>query len=333
MKYIDEFRKKEPALALFKELGRISLRKANIMEICGTHTHSIARYGIRAAMPGNVKLISGPGCPVCVTSQADINRVIEFSRTEKNAVIATFGDMLRVPGSFSSLEEERARGADIRIVYSPIDTIEIARTNPGKEVVFFAVGFETTAPTVGATVLLAREKNLKNFSLFSRHKLTPPAMRALLDSGDIAIDGFIAPGHVTTVIGASSYGFLAEEYGLPCVVAGFEPLDCIYGLYMLVKQINEGRHDIEIEYKRVVTWEGNKKARAVMDEVFTAADARWRGLGEIPMSGLEIRDEFSGFDAEKRFAMGQLECGGEELKGCACAMVIKGLETPQECPL
>jgi len=333
VKYIDEFRKKEPARALFKEIEAISKKEAAIMEICGTHTHSISKYGIRGNMPKNIKLISGPGCPVCVTSQSDINRIVEFSRREKAAIIATFGDMLMVPGSFSSLEKERARGADIRVVYSALDTITIAKENPRKEVVFYAVGFETTAPTVAATVVAAKKMNLKNFSIVSLHKLTPPAMRALVASGNINIDGFIAPGHVTSIIGAKSYSFLSNEYNLPCVVAGFEPLDCIYGIYMLVRQINEGRHDIEIEYKRVVTWEGNKKAQAVVNEVFEAADAGWRGIGNIPGSGLRVREGFSDFDCEKRFDMGKGESAEDDLKGCACGMVLKGLVAPPECVL
>ncbi|MBI5598691.1 MAG: hydrogenase formation protein HypD [Deltaproteobacteria bacterium] len=341
MKYMDEFRRPAPAAAMVEAIktlsagrrGRLAGREIGIMEICGTHTHSISRYGIRAAMPQNIRLISGPGCPVCVTSQPDIDRLIHFVRREKKAIVATFGDMLRVPGSFSSLERERAEGAEIRVVYSPLDCLDIAAANPSKEVMFYSVGFETTAPTVAATIVEARRKGVKNLSVLSLHKLTPPAMRALVDAGDINIDGFIAPGHVTAVIGARAYGFLSEEYGLPCVVAGFEPLDALAGLWMLVKQLSEARRDIEIQYKRVVTWEGNRKAQAVLNDVFTEADAMWRGIGVIPGSGLKIREGFAAFDAEKRFDIGYDGCVVEEAHGCACGKVLKGLITPPECPL
>lgn len=331
MKYIDEFRQKEAAQAIIKKIRSLSRKEVNIMEICGTHTHSISKYGIREALPENIRLISGPGCPVCVTSATDVNRIIEFSRTRKDAVIATFGDMMKVPGTDSSLQEEKARGADIRVVYSPLDSIEIARNNPDKEVVLFAVGFETTSPTVAATVLGAKEAGLRNFSALSLHKLTPPAMKALLDSGEIAIDGFIAPGHVTAIIGARAYGFLAEDYKSPCVVAGFEPIDALLGIYMLVKQFEEERCAIEIEYDRVVTWEGNTRAQEVINEVFEPSDSLWRGIGNIPGSGLSFRQAYSGFDAEKRFSMPKGV--NKEPKGCQCGSVLKGLITPDKCPL
>ena len=331
MKYIDEFRQKEAAQAIIKKIRSLSRKEVNIMEICGTHTHSISKYGIREALPENIRLISGPGCPVCVTSATDVNRIIEFSRTRKDAIIATFGDMMKVPGTDSSLQEEKARGADIRVVYSPLDSIEIARNNPDKEVVLFAVGFETTSPTVAATVLGAKEAGLKNFSALSLHKLTPPAMKALLDSGEIKIDGFIAPGHVTAIIGARAYGFLAEDYKSPCVVAGFEPIDALLGIYMLIRQFEEQRCAIEIEYDRVVTWEGNTRAQEVINEVFEPSDSLWRGIGNIPGSGLSFRQTYSEFDAEKRFSMPK---GVDaEPKGCMCGSVLKGLITPDKCPL
>src|SRR5574337_964037 len=207
MKYIDEFRQKKQAQGILEKIREISEKPASIMEICGTHTHSISRYGIRQALPRNIRLISGPGCPVCVTSASDINRIIEFSKSRSDVIIATFGDMMRVPGSSSSLQEERARGGDIRVVYSPLNAIEIARSNPSREVVLYAVGFETTAPTVAATILAAKEEGIKNLSVLSLHKLTPPAMKALLDSGEVEINGFIAPGHVTAIIGANAYRF------------------------------------------------------------------------------------------------------------------------------
>ncbi len=331
MKYIDEFRTKSGARALVEKIRSVSTRDVNLMEICGTHTHSISRYGIREALPPTIRLISGPGCPVCVTSAADINRIIDFSRSRKDVVIATFGDMMRVPGSHSTLQEERARGGDVRVVYSPLGSLDIARANPKKEVVLYAVGFETTAPTVAATIIAAKEEGLANLSVLSLHKLTPPAMRALLDGGEVCIDGFIAPGHVTAVIGARAYGFLSTEYRSPCVVAGFEPLDALMGIYMLVAQLEEGRAEIEIEYDRVVSWEGNTRAQAVMEAVFEPADCLWRGIGMIPGSGLCIREEYADFDAARRFDIPPGE--EKEPAGCRCGAVLKGLITPPECPL
>jgi hydrogenase expression/formation protein HypD len=331
MKYIDEFREKGPAEGILRKIHEISKRPVNIMEICGTHTHTISRYGIREGLPPNVRLISGPGCPVCVTSAGDVNRIIEFSKNQKDVIIATFGDMMAVPGTDSSLQEEKARGGDIRVVYSPLGALDIARANPEKEVLLCAVGFETTAPTVAATILTAKREGLKNFSALALHKLTPPAMKALMDSGEIDVHGFICPGHVTTIIGAGAYAFLAEEYNAPSVVAGFEPFDALHGLYMLIKQLEEGRAEIEIQYKRVVTWEGNRKAQRIMNEVFEPSAARWRGIGEIPMSGFSIREGFASFDAEKRF---EIEEGlDEEPAGCACGNILKGLITPDQCAL
>lgn len=331
MRYIDEFRGKRSAQAIIERIRKVSKKQVNIMEICGTHTHSISRYGIREALPPNIRLISGPGCPVCVTSASDINRIIEFSRSREDVIIATFGDMMRVPGSESTLQEQRAHGGDIRVVYSPLGSLDIARANPDREVVLYAVGFETTAPTVAATILEAKEEGIKNLSVLSLHKLTPPAMRALLDGGEVRIDGFIAPGHVTAIIGAAAYEFLSTDYRSPCVVAGFEPIDALLGMLMLVVQLEEGRFETEIEYDRVVNWEGNKKAQSIIREVFEPADSRWRGIGTIPKSGLAIRESYAGFDAERRFAIP----AGEEKEpaGCRCGLVLKGLITPDECPL
>ncbi len=331
MKYISEFRNRKQARCLLKMIREISKRPVNIMEICGTHTHTISKYGIREAMPPTVNLISGPGCPVCVTSAGDINRIIDFSRSNRDVIIATFGDMMKVPGTESSLQEEKARGADIRVVYSPLGTIDLALQNPEKEVVFYAVGFETTAPTVAATIVAAEQRGIKNLSVLCLHKLTPPAMKALMDSGRIEIHGFICPGHVTSIIGAGAYEFLARDYGAPSVVAGFEPLDAIHGIYMLIKQLEEGRSEIEIQYSRVVTWEGNLKARMMLNEVFEPCDARWRGIGNIPASGLRIKENYSFFDAGKRFDIP--EGADEEPPGCACGEVLKGLIRPPECVL
>jgi hydrogenase expression/formation protein HypD len=332
LNYIDEFREKEKTEGILRRIREVSKKDASIMEICGTHTHSVSKYGIRDALPPNIRLISGPGCPVCVTSAGDINRIIEFSKRERNVIIATFGDMMRVPGTVSTLTQTRAGGADIRVVYSPLGAIDIAKAEPSKEVVFYAVGFETTAPTVAGTILKAKNDGVKNLSVLSLHKLTPPAMKALIDGGEIDITGFICPGHVTAVIGANAYGFIARDYKSPCVVAGFEPLDVLLGLLMLTKQIEEGRSDIEIEYDRVVTPGGNITAQEVMNEVFAATDARWRGIGTIPASGLKIRPAYAEFDAEKKFAMPLPEEDAEP-KGCSCGKVLKGLITPPECVL
>lgn len=332
MRYIDEFRRQDFAGDLLKKIREVSKMPVSIMEICGTHTHSVSRYGLRGALPENITLVSGPGCPVCVTSAGDVSRLIEFSRKKRDVIVATFGDMMRVPGLDSTLMDERAAGADVRVVYSPLNAIDVAKANPSREVVFYGVGFETTSPTVAAAILMAKEGKIKNLSVLALHKLTPPAMKALLDSGEIKIDGFICPGHVTAIIGARAYEFLAKDYHAPCVVAGFEPVDVLLGLYMLVKQLERGEAQIEIEYDRVVTWEGNVRAQAVINEVFEPADASWRGIGVIPLSGLKIKDAFAEFDAEKRFSIPG-PANAPEPKGCKCGDVLKGLIKPLECPL
>lgn len=331
MRYLDEFRQKELAQGLIKKIAEISTKDVSIMEICGTHTHAISRFGIRQSLPANIRLISGPGCPVCVTSASDINRIIDFARITPGVIIATFGDMMKVPGSKTSLQQERANGSDIRVVYSALGSLDIARQNPDKEVVMYAVGFETTAPTVAATIIAAKKEGLRNLSVLSLHKLTPPAMRALLVAGELDIDGFLCPGHVTAIIGARAYGFISSEFNAPCVVAGFEPLDALHGIYMLIRQFEEGRNAIEIQYERVVRWEGNTKAQEVIAEVFVPADALWRGIGNIPGSGLAINESYSEFDAQKRFSIAPGI--DEEPKGCACGSVLKGLIRPEGCPL
>ncbi len=333
MRYIDEFRDSTQVKGILDEIESLGLRgQINLMEICGTHTHSISRYGIREVMPPGIRLLSGPGCPVCVTTEEEIDGIIEFARENRDVVVATFGDMLKVPGSVGSLEGVRAEGSDVRVVYSPLDALEVAIGEPEKEVLFCAVGFETTAPTVGATVLRAMELGVENFSVISLHRLTPPAMRALMDSGEVRIDGFICPGHVTTITGSEAYRFLAAEYGTPCVVAGFEPLDALLGIYMLLRQIREGRADIEVEYSRVVTPKGNTRARRIMERLFRVVDTRWRGFGLIAASGLKLREEFALYDAEKRFYIRRIEAVDKD-QGCRCAEVIRGLMTPEECSL
>lgn len=331
MKFIDEYR--DPALArkLLEEIRRCSVRNITLMEVCGSHTVAIHRSGIKNLLPGNIRLVSGPGCPVCVTSQADIDRALSIAGAP-GVIFTTFGDMMRVPGSASSLQDKKAAGADVRIVYSPADALQIAADNPDREVVFFAAGFETTAPAVAATVLRARRSGCGNFSIFSVHKLIPPAMKALLSMEDVSIDGFIAPGHVSVIIGSAAYEFIPAEYGKPAVVTGFEPIDLLQGILMLVKQLEEGRAGVEIQYSRGVDREGNPKAVDLMKEVFVARDAWWRGLGCIPGSGLAVGSRMESYDAGGLVG-GSYEDNDLDLPGCSCSDVLKGSIEPDECPL
>ena len=330
MKYIDEYRDKPVAQALSRKIKDISTRPIRLMEICGTHTMAIFRHGIRSLLPETIDLVSGPGCPVCVTAMEEVDRSVKLARLPET-IVTTFGDMLRVPGSASSLDAENARGADVRMVYSSLDALMIAGQNPGRNVVFLGVGFETTAPTIAAAIKTARERDLSNFSVLSAHKLLPPAMKALLSSGDLGVDGFICPGHVTAVIGSSAYEDVVSHYHVPCVVVGFEPVDILQGILMLTKQIEGGRAEVEIQYTRVVSPEGNQGALKVMGEVFEPCDSPWRGLGMIPGSGLAIREDFSGHDAMARF---DLEVpSAKEPPGCLCADVLRGMAKPVDCQM
>ncbi len=328
MKYLDEYRDKEISQAIMQKIRQTSRRPIRLMEICGTHTMAIFRHGIRSLLPPGIELLSGPGCPVCVTSMEDIDRCVALA-DEPGVVITTFGDMIRVPGSRSSLMEKRSKGSDVRMVYSTFDALDIARRNSDKNIVFLGVGFETTAPTVAAAIKTAAEEGLRNFFVLSAHKLLPPAMDALLAGGDLKIDGFICPGHVTTVIGTSSYERIAEHYKVPCVVVGFEPVDILQGIMMLSEQIENCRSDVEIQYARGASAQGNKSAIAALEEVFVPCDSKWRGLGLIPKSGLAIREKFAVFDAERRFALIVPEA--EEPKGCKCAEVLRGAAKPVQC--
>lgn len=301
-----------------------------LMEICGTHTMSIYQYGIRSLLPPQVRLISGPGCPVCVTPVDYVDQAVAFSRLPET-IVTTFGDMLRVPGSTSSLMQERARGADVRIVYSPLDAVNLAVKHPGKKVVFLGVGFETTAPTIAGSILTAASRRLDNFLVLTAHKTIPIPMRILSADPDLGIDGYICPAHVSAIIGANAYRFLAERHGVPCVVTGFEPADVMQGVEMLVRQVVEGRSEVEIQYSRFVTWEGNLKAQGLLDDVFNPIDATWRGLGVIPGSGLEISDKYAPFDAAKALPVTVEEA--REPEGCLCGEVLKGKITPFDCPL
>lgn len=303
---------------------------ATLMEVCGTHTVAIARNGIRALMPEGVRLASGPGCPVCVTSNHDLDKVIALSRIP-NVIIATFGDMTRVPGSTSSLLAEQAAGRDVRIVYSPLDALRIAQENPDREVVFVGVGFETTTPLVAMAVKRAKAAGLGNFSVYGAHKNMPGALEAIINDPQLKVDALILPGHVSTIIGVEPYRFLAKRYGIPGVITGFEPVDVLQGIAMIMRQLHEGRADIEIAYARGVMEEGNPVALAAIEEVFETCPAAWRGLGEIAGSGYRVREEFAEFDAMRRFAPAVEDT--VEHKGCRCGEVLRGIMSPNECPL
>lgn len=330
MKYIDEYRDGPLAKNLVRKIKEVSKKPIRLMEICGTHTMAIFRHGIRGVLPDHIELVSGPGCPVCVTAMEDIDRAIKLTSIP-NVIVATFGDMLRVPGTGSSLQKENGRGADVRVVYSTFDAMKIAKDNLDKEIVFLGIGFETTAPTVAAAIKIADEKNLSNFSILSAHKLLPPAMDALISGGNIAIDGFICPGHVSTIIGTSSYKSVVDRYKIPCVVVGFEPIDILQGILMLVEQIENGQPRVEIQYKRAVRPEGNPGALKIMEDVFESCDSPWRGLGMIPGSGLSIKDQFGSHDAAKRFDL--TVPPAKEPPRCRCAEVLKGAIRPFECKL
>lgn len=329
MKFIDEYRDKALVLKLAEDIRKISTRPVSLMEVCGGHTMSIQRFGLPSLLPETIRLLSGPGCPVCVSSRKYLDQAIAYSRLP-NVIIATYGDLIRVPGSTSSLDREKAQGADVRIVYAIMDAIEIARKNPSKKVVFLGIGFETTAPASAAGILGAFRQNIFNFHLFSSHKIMPPAMAALIDEG-VKIDGYIAPGHVSTITGTSIYREIAEKYHLGCVIAGFEPVDLIEAILMLVSQIETHDQKVEIQYRRAVRPEGNLKAREMMEEVFELRDDWWRGLGVLPASGLGIREKYSAFDAEKVLTV-EVEPTRED-KGCICGEILKGLKNPKECKL
>lgn len=301
-----------------------------LMEVCGTHTVAIARNGIRGLMPDTVQLASGPGCPVCVTSNHDIDKIIALARVP-GIILTTFGDMTRVPGSTSSLLAEQASGADVRVVYSPLDALKIAEENPDRQVVFVGVGFETTTPLIAMSIKRATAQGVENFSVYSAHKNMPGALEVIVSDPALKLDALILPGHVSTIIGAAPYEFLTEKYGIPGVITGFEPNDVLQGIAMLVRQLHEGRAEIEIAYARGVMREGNPVALAAIDEVFETVPAVWRGLGEIAQSGYSIRDKFAQFDAMKRFCP-EVE-PVKEHAGCRCGDVLRGVITPNECPL
>jgi hydrogenase expression/formation protein HypD len=323
---------RDPAIArnLIDAIHATATAPVKFMEVCGTHTVSIARNGLRGVMPETITLLSGPGCPVCVTANADIDTAIEFAK-QPGVIVTTFGDMMKVPGSYSSLSGEKAEGYDIRMVYSPLDALDIAKRNPDHQVVFIGVGFETTVPVIASTIQQAAARDIANFSVFSAHKTVPEALRALVNDPDVEIGGFILPGHVSVIIGLEPYRFLAEEYGVPSVITGFEPVDVLHGVYMLAKQVAEGRAAVEVAYTRAVPPEGNPAAVAKIDEVFEVCDAEWRGIGVIPGTGLAIRETYAAFDALKRIPVTPPPV--KEIKGCQCGEVLRGVTLPFECKL
>jgi len=322
MKYIDEFRDRKVSKHLLDKILKIVEgydKGITLMEVCGTHTTAIFRAGIRSLLPSNITLLSGPGCPVCVTPNYYLDKAIAYSRLP-DVIITTFGDMIRVPCSSSSLEKEMGRGGDIRVVYSPLESVKIAKENPDKKITFLGVGFETTAPLVASTILEAKEEGLNNLFVLSGHKLIPPAMIVLLESGEVRVNGFICPGHVSTIIGTEPYYPVARKYGVPSVITGFEPVDILKGIFMLLTQIvNRTKPKVEIAYTRVVKKEGNQRALSLMYKVFKIKDSEWRGMGVIPESGLFIREEFSDFDVEKNIEVEEEET--KEHPGCICGEI------------
>ncbi len=330
MKYLDEFRDPQLAKTLLESIRRRSTRPVRIMEFCGTHTVAIFKHGIRQLLPPTIEMLSGPGCPVCVTANGDLDRAIAVAELPE-VIVTTFGDMLRVPGSRSSLEKAKAEGGDIRVVYSTLDALQVARENRDRSVVFLGIGFETTAPTVAASILQAEAENVDNFHVLAMHKLTPPATKAILDAGESRLDGIMGPGHVTTVIGSQAWEFLPQDYGLSCVITGFEPLDILQGIYTLVDSFEAGKPEVANAYSRSVRAEGNQVALEQMYKVFEVCEADWRGLGKVPNSGLKLKHEYRPFDAGERF---EVEPGPPvEPPGCRCGEVIRGIATPPECGL
>lgn len=329
MKFIDEFRNKEIAQGLIRRIFEVSTRPIQLMEVCGTHTVSFFRYGIREMLPKHIRLLSGPGCPVCVTPNQDIDLAIALCR-RPDVLLATFGDMMRVPGSTSSLQKEKAEGRNIRMVYSPLEALRLAKENPGKKVIFLAVGFETTSPAIALTLLQAHSEGISNLYFVNSQKRVPAALRALLQSEKVQIHGFILPGHVCTILGKEPFQFIPREFKRPAVIAGFEPLDLLQAVWMLVNQIEKEQAFVEIQYTRVVRDEGNPVAVSKMGQAFQQDGALWRGLGWIPESGCRLQDPFGAMDARR------IEVDVEpsrEHPGCLCGEILQAVRTPPECPL
>ncbi|MDP3804669.1 MAG: hydrogenase formation protein HypD [Candidatus Omnitrophota bacterium] len=329
MKYVDEFRDRhiidKLAAAIRREAG--DGRAYNFMEVCGTHTMNIFRFALKDILPKHINLISGPGCPVCVTPNEFIDKAIWLANRD-DVIIATFGDMFKVPGSRSSLEKEKARGAEIKMVYSSIDALSLAKSNPDKEVVFLGIGFETTVPTVAQSILIAKHEKIRNYSVLCGHKTMPEALKLLAEDKNVNIDGFLLPGHVSAIIGSKPYEFLAKQFGKKCVIAGFEPVDILQAILMLTRQASP---KIDIQYTRIINRNGNRIAQKTTEKVFRKTDSVWRGIGKISGSGQRTRDEFSEFDAESKFK--PKIAAPREDKGCFCGEILKGTKTPFDCRL
>ncbi|HVV71018.1 MAG TPA: hydrogenase formation protein HypD [Verrucomicrobiae bacterium] len=328
MRYLDEYRDAEAAHQFAAEIGRLTTRSWTIMEICGGQTHAIVKYGIDELLPRQLTLIHGPGCPVCVTPLETIDKALRLA-ARPGVILCSFGDMMRVPGSTGDLLSRKAEGSDVRIVYSPLDAVKLAEQTPAKQVVFFGVGFETTAPATAMAVYQARRKGLDNFSLLVSHVLVPPAMEALLSSPGCRVQAFLAAGHVCAVMGYEEYLPIAQKYRVPVVVTGFEPLDILQGVLMCVSQLENGRAEVENQYSRAVRREGNRPAQALIRQVFEVVPRKWRGIGEIPRSGLGLSSEYSAFDAERRFGLAGLSV--DEPAECVSGMVLQGKMKPRDC--
>ncbi|HEV7904085.1 MAG TPA: hydrogenase formation protein HypD [Pyrinomonadaceae bacterium] len=329
MKFIDEYRQGDIAKKLASQIAGLTAQPLKIMEVCGGHTHTIFKYGIEDLLPENITMIHGPGCPVCVIPLGRVDDAISIAERPE-VIFTTFGDAMRVPGSRTSLLDAKASGADVRMVYSPLDALKIAKKNPERQVVFLALGFETTAPSTAMTILQAAREGVENFSAFCNHITIVPALKALLDSPDLQLDGFLGPGHVSTVIGTRPYEFVPREYGKPVAVAGFEPLDILQSIYMIVRQVVEGRAEVENQYARCITRDGNRKALEVLFEVFEPRDYfEWRGLGSIAHSGMKLRGKYAAFDAELKFNVPGLRIA--DPKACQCGEILKGVKRPWEC--
>jgi hydrogenase expression/formation protein HypD len=329
MKYLDEYRDGELAQKFAREIHRITTKPWVIMEVCGGQTHAIVKFGIDELLPRELELIHGPGCPVCVTPLEIIDKALAIA-ARPEVILASFGDMLRVPGSTTDLLSVKAGGGDVRIVYSPLDAVKLAEQNPAREVVFFGVGFETTAPATAMAVFQASQKGLRNFSMLISHVLVPPAIEALMSSATCRVQGFLAAGHVCTVMGYEEYPPLAAKYQVPIVVTGFEPLDILHGILMVVQQLESKRAEVENQYSRSVRREGNRQAQELIRKVFRVVPRKWRGVGEIPGSGLALAGPFAAFDAEKRFNLADHRV--EEPAECVAGMILQGLKKPNECP-
>ena len=329
MIFTDDFRNKEFVKKLLSQIHHVSKRNIRIMEVCGGHTMAIRKYGIHTLLPAQIDLLSGPGCPVCVTDQRFIDLAIAYAN-QSDTILLIYGDMLRVPGSLSSLDHEKAKGADIRIIYSTIQALDIARNNPSKKIIFAAIGFETTVPGTALAVVQAEKEKLRNFFVICAHKTMPKAMSILIDEG-IPIDGYIGPGHVSSIAGSKIFIPLAEKHKIPVVISGFEPVDVLQSVLMIVNMIEEQRNGVEIQNKRLVSVEGNIKAQQLIDDVFKPCTLKWRGIGDIPGSGLQLRDKYKFYDAERQFPVEVIS--GPEPKGCICGQILKGLKKPVDCPL